>query len=138
MPGKPPLVRSLRYIRHVPPSGAPPLEDAKVIETRQVMNLFQNNQVLIVDLGNDAFEGFAGHMETMLFTWERVMENVQDREHKHGGSLYESWRQAWHSHVRDVLPPDTRVPLPSPRRVRRDDVENLTLAESYGRRPTAM
>jgi len=130
MPGKPPLVRSLRYIRHVPPSGAPPLEDAKVIETRQVMNLFQNNQVLIVDLGNDAFEGFAGHMETMLFTWERVMENVQDREHKHGGSLYESWRQAWHSHVRDVLPPDTRVPLPSPRRVRRDDVENLTLAEA--------
>jgi hypothetical protein len=130
MPGKPPLVRSLRYIRHVPVMGAPPLEDAVVIETKNVINLFQKDQVLIVDLGNENFEGFAGHMETMLFAWDRVMENVKDREKKHGGSLYESWRQAWHSHVRAVLPPDTRVPLPSPRRVRRDDVENMTLAEA--------
>lgn len=98
------------------------IEDAKVITTKEVLRLFQEDQVLIVDLGNDNQEGFAGHMETMLFIWTRTMDTVRNA----GGSAgYSSWREAWYSHVRTMLQPETKRPLPSPHRVRRDDTENM-------------
>jgi hypothetical protein len=124
---QPPLIRSLRYIRNAPGIDLGPIEGASVIETKRVFNLFEKNQVLIVDLGNDSREGFAGHMETMLFTWGRMMDTARDQETKFGGSSFSSWQEAWHRHVRLVLPPETKDPLPSPHRVRRDDFENLDL-----------